>query len=206
MIVIGTWDWPKTIRTGQFYCPACACLRQYRHRSTRPFLTLYFVPIVPIGGAQEHVQCLTCKEKFELAVLGENQEAAPSFDSDLIKVAALTILEDRTVTEPEIDRSLQTIAWLGGPQLSRVELGMACSNMRSGQLSLGGFLWTAKQRWSDEQRLRIMQAVFLIASAEGTISSRRMKGLLATGQLLELKQPEIEYCILQAEQLGLGGN
>jgi hypothetical protein len=48
--------------------------------------------------------------------------------------------------------------------------------------------------------------VFLIASAEGSISTSRMKGLLATGQLLELKQSEIEYCILQAEQLALSGN
>ncbi|HAC90338.1 MAG TPA: hypothetical protein DCF63_06845 [Planctomycetaceae bacterium] len=205
MIVIGTWDWPKTLRTGQFYCPACSCLRQFRHRSSRPFLTLYFVPVIPIGGRQEYVQCQSCKEKFELAVLGEAQKEPHSFESDLIKVAALTILEDRTVTEPEILRSLQTIVWLGGPQLSRDELGMACSEMRSGQLSLGGFLWTAKQRWSDQQRLQIMQAVFLIASAEGSISTSRMKGLLATGQLLELKQSEIEYCILQAEQLALSG-
>ncbi|MBX3421234.1 MAG: zinc ribbon domain-containing protein [Pirellulaceae bacterium] len=205
MIVIGTWDWPKTIETGIFYCPACDSQQNYRRRRVRPFLTLYFIPVIPIGRRQEQVQCRKCKSQFETSILGDSvPENERTVQSDLIKAAALTILEDQHVTEPEIVQTIAALQRVGGVHIDRAELGSVCSTLRTRGLSIGGFLWSGRNRWSRDLRLMILQIIFLAASAEGQLSQRRLSSLLGAGRILELSESEIENCIEQAEQLILG--
>lgn len=54
---------------GLFRCPNCGSTQNFRLRASRPFLTLYFIPVLPIGGLEEFVQCSTCKDSFETDVL-----------------------------------------------------------------------------------------------------------------------------------------
>jgi hypothetical protein len=202
MILIGTMDWPQTVDSGVFYCPVCDGSQKYRRRTSRPFLTVYFIPVVPIGGLQEYVECMHCKTNFELGILGDpTPEAERSFHSDLLKAAALTMLEDQKVTEPEIRMALTALRLLGDMQVSRDDLGQACSVMRSRQLSLCGFLWTARERLIPEERARMVQLVFLIAGAEGQISSARMNSLIKCQEILGLKTAEFEQCVSEAEQI-----
>jgi len=204
MLVIGTMDWPKTLESGQFFCPACESVQSHRRRVSRPFLTVYFVPLVPIGGLQEYVECRKCRTTFEPTILGDPMpESERSFGADLIKVAALTMLEDGRVTEAEIARAISVIRGVGQRAVTRDELGATCSELRSKQLRLGGYLFTAKPRWTRDESLRMLQVIFLVASAEGHISRHRMTALLSAQTALELSDQEVEMCVLEAEQLSL---
>lgn len=69
MILIGTMNWTSTRLRGFFRCPDCGSTQNFRLRASRPFLTLYFIPVLPIGGLQEYVQCTTCKNSYETDVL-----------------------------------------------------------------------------------------------------------------------------------------
>ncbi len=69
MILIGTMNWTSTRLRGLFRCPNCGSTQNFRLRASRPFLTLYFIPVLPIGGLEEFVQCSTCKDSFETDVL-----------------------------------------------------------------------------------------------------------------------------------------
>ena len=64
MILIGTMNIKRTRERGEFYCPTCTAQQSYRRRSSRPFLTLYFIPVVPIGGLEWFVQCDHCRGRY----------------------------------------------------------------------------------------------------------------------------------------------
>src|SRR5690606_6765879 len=70
MILIGTMNITRTRDEGEFHCPTCGSLKPYQLKSRRPFLTLYFIPTVPIGGTEYFVRCLECKSHWDPAILG----------------------------------------------------------------------------------------------------------------------------------------
>lgn len=204
MLIIGTFDWPKTLESGEFYCPHCDSPRNFRRRTYRPFLTLYFIPIIPIGGKQEYVECTKCKGRFPRSVLGDGNSTGPhSFTNDLLTVLALTILSDGHVTENEIAKTLDVQRVIGQSQLSREELASACAEARRNPISLSSYLWNGRSRWNRQEKISMVQAIFLVSSADGQIPSNRLTALAKTQQILDLSTQEFENCIVQAEQLSL---
>jgi hypothetical protein len=61
----------RTIGQGVFFCRRCGGDRDYRHRSGRRFITLFFIPLIPLARTGEHVQCLTCKTRYVTEVLDQ---------------------------------------------------------------------------------------------------------------------------------------
>ena len=59
----------RTLGQGVFFCRRCGGDRQYRHRAGRRFITVFFIPLVPLARTGEHVQCLTCKTRYVTEVL-----------------------------------------------------------------------------------------------------------------------------------------
>src|ERR1700753_3002888 len=67
-----TWGLPGIYRTlgrGVFFCRRCGGDREYRHRAGRRFITVFFIPLVPLMKTGAHVQCLTCKTRYVTEVL-----------------------------------------------------------------------------------------------------------------------------------------
>ncbi|MFO0941768.1 MAG: zinc-ribbon domain-containing protein [Pirellulales bacterium] len=96
MIHIGTYNWAKTIGAGQFYCSKCLAMSPYRHRSSRPFLTIYFIPVIPIGGTTKFVECSTCKLQYPESIIAP-EPSTGDFADDLLHAVCLTILADGVV-------------------------------------------------------------------------------------------------------------
>ncbi len=72
-----------TIARGVFFCRKCGGDRDYRHRAGRRFITVFFIPLVPLNKTGEHVQCATCKTRYVTEVLrlptaAGMQEALPA--------------------------------------------------------------------------------------------------------------------------------
>ena len=65
----GRWS-ARRHETGEFFCPKCGGDRQYVRNVLRRWMTLFFVPLFPVGKvAAEAVRCTTCGTRFETAVL-----------------------------------------------------------------------------------------------------------------------------------------
>jgi hypothetical protein len=202
MLLIGTKDLPKTLETGDFFCPVCDRSQAFFKRSTQPYLTVYFIPFVPIGVVQHYVQCQNCHTSFEPTILGDpTPDSERSFEQDMLKIAALTMVEDDQVTEPEIRMALEALRMVAQVTVTREELGQVCSEVRSRQLRLNGFLWTARQRLAPEQRPRVIELIFLISGAEGSISPRRLQSLVQCQSLLEMTTEQFEQAIIVAEKI-----
>jgi hypothetical protein len=59
----------RTLGRGVFFCRRCGGDRDYRHRVGRRYITLFFIPLIPLMRTGAHVQCLTCKTRYVTEVL-----------------------------------------------------------------------------------------------------------------------------------------
>jgi uncharacterized tellurite resistance protein B-like protein len=214
MILIGTFQWASTRLKGVFACPNCESTEQFRLRASRPFLTLYFIPVLPIGGLSEYVECRRCKTSYEPLILSSrmlpseaanpagssSNAAAPAFEDDLLSVLALMMVEDGQVTEEEIRVARRLYENIAEDNLSREDLGHACSVVRMQRLSTMSFLATCSKRRTHEEKLLIVQAMFGVASAEGQISPGRLRALLEARERMELDESEFQRAVDSTSQ------
>jgi hypothetical protein len=82
LIIFGFRTFFRTIGQGVFHCRRCGGDREYRHRAGRRFFTLFFIPVIPLANAGEHVQCTTCQTRYATGALslptaGQMQAALP---------------------------------------------------------------------------------------------------------------------------------
>jgi hypothetical protein len=59
----------RTLGRGIFFCRRCGGDREYRHRAGRRYVTVFFIPLLPLAPTGAHVQCLTCKTRYVTEVL-----------------------------------------------------------------------------------------------------------------------------------------
>lgn len=80
-----------TIAQGVFYCRKCGGDRGYREQAGRRYMTLFFIPVVPLNKTGAHVQCATCKTRYVTEVLklptaAQMQAALPAGARALVSV------------------------------------------------------------------------------------------------------------------------
>ena len=83
LIIFGFRTFFRTLGQGVFHCRKCGGDREYRHRAGRRFFTLFFLPVIPLARAGEHVQCGTCKTRYttdalQLPTAAQMQTALPT--------------------------------------------------------------------------------------------------------------------------------
>ena len=59
----------RMLGRGVFFCRRCGGDRDYRHRAGRRFITVFFIPLIPLARTGQHVQCLSCKTRYVTEVL-----------------------------------------------------------------------------------------------------------------------------------------
>ena len=203
MILIGTMNLTRTRDRGNFYCPTCAMTQSYRLRARRPWLTLYFIPTVPVGGAELFVHCDQCKSTWDETVLemdkhSHEQALEEQFLDEAVRSAVLVVIADGEITEQEIV-ALQLIASrLLDRDVDREELGRLCSIAQQNKIEAGNYVLTVSRRWNQKQRSRALQAMFLAATAEGEMGQPQMRLLAKMRDILELTDAEYEAAIEEA--------
>lgn len=201
MILIGTMNLTRTRETGDFYCPTCGVNQSYRLRARRPFLTLYFIPTVPIGQAELFVHCDHCKSSWDPSVLNMDQAAhqrvqAQQYKDEAIRSAVLVALEDGDITEPQIQALLNLSDVLFDRPIEREELGRLCSIGRQAGIRPENYVLTISKRWTMGQRLLALQAMFLVATAsEDELSDEMFETLVSMRDLLQLTDNEFQIAI-----------
>jgi len=208
MILLGTMNLTRTRSTGDFYCPTCGSLREYRLRARRPFLTIYFIPVVPIGPAEEFVQCSSCKTNSPLAALEvdertfrENQES--NFRLTLFHAAVMVVIADDTISENEIQALIELGNQLLPDGMDRENLGAICSSTRQNRIPPTNYIATVSKPWSTAQKRAAVQAIFLAATADGKLEGPQLKLLKWLRDEFGMSEPEYQTAIEQAVDSGI---
>ncbi len=201
MLLIGSFDWASTVETGSFLCPNCKGQQGFRRRSTRTFLTLYFIPVIPMSAIREHIECLKCRRPFPVGAIlntdtsGKSEGPIAQFDQDVIIAMAAIMCDDGTIDRSEIDAALFAYPRLCRQDLSESSLAKYCAWVQQSRLSSMTFLMQGASRWSIEERFVIVQAMFYVASATGELSARRNQTLLKAQQVFEMTEAEFQQTV-----------
>ncbi|MEM6979615.1 MAG: zinc ribbon domain-containing protein [Planctomycetota bacterium] len=201
MILISTMNITRTLERGEFYCPQCGTLQNHRLRSRRTFLTLYFIPTVPISAAEPFVQCDACTTTWDPTVLEMDRHAhekvrESQFRDEAIRAAVLVTLENDDISESEIESLLAISDLLLEYPINREELGRLCGVARDLGVELENYVTTVSPRWTVSQRLLALQAIFLAATAgDNELSSTKLSKLQTMRDLLELSETEFQAAI-----------
>lgn len=200
LILIGTMNLTRTRQRGDFYCPGCRQLRGYRRRARRPFLTVYLIPLIPIGGVEEFVQCDDCRANWDPAVLEADRRAHEAADmqrfrDEALRAAVLTVIADGRITENEIEALQRIGGHLLERPVEREELGQLCSAAYQNRITAANYITSVAPRWTPEQRILGVQAVFLAASADGELSPKQMQLLSALQRQMEMTDQQFQAVI-----------
>lgn len=65
IIIWGIRSRRTEIGKGQFDCPKCGALRDYRHIQVADYFTLFFLPLFRVRKRGAYVECLVCMHTFK---------------------------------------------------------------------------------------------------------------------------------------------
>lgn len=70
IFIIGThfFNWGSEQTVQPMHCSRCGAVTNFIMKKGMRFITLFFiVPIIPISGVKELVQCPNCKTRFQMS-------------------------------------------------------------------------------------------------------------------------------------------
>ena len=199
LIIWGLRVFYRTIAQGVFHCSRCGGDRQYRLRSGRRFFTLFFLPIIPLNKVGEHVQCLTCKTRYQTSVLtlptaGQMQAALPSG----MRAAAAAILRAGDPGSPPARRkAIAAITGAGAQNYGEAaldsDLAQPPEYIGPALNQLGGQLAVQAREW-------FLAEVVRIGMADGPLTDTERQAAQAVAADLGMTQAQAYGVISMTEQ------
>jgi hypothetical protein len=153
-----------TIAQGAFYCRKCGGDRNYRHRAGRRFITVFFIPVIPLNKTGEHVQCVTCKTRYVTEVLqaptaSDMQAAIPAGARAIVAVMLRTGGMDSV---PARKRAIEAVRSAGEQNYDEgtlaTDLSQSLDTARAAITRLGGQLRPEAKEWYLAEAIRIAMA------------------------------------------------
>lgn len=203
MIIIGEMDLTFSAGSGTFYCPTCRASQAYAGKKVRRFITLYFIPVIPIQTVSEHIQCQACRGTFPPQVVQFTEQhyeemARREFADDVRRVMVLTLLAGDRIDPQEIG-VLRNVYWqLGRRELTDQEIERDIYLARKAQVSPASYARAIAQRRSVEEREWIVRGAFLVASATGELTPERLEQLKLLPVALHIPEERFRQIIEDA--------
>ncbi|WP_300605033.1 hypothetical protein [Trebonia sp.] len=164
LIIWGLGVFYHTIAQGAFFCRKCGGDRRYRRRAGRRFITLFFIPLVPLGKTGEHVQCATCKTRYVTEVLrlptaAQMERALPAGMRALVSV----ILRAGDPASPAARRrAIEAVTGAGAQDYDdaalEADLAQSAGAGRQAIAMLGAQLQVHAREWHLAELIRIAMA------------------------------------------------
>lgn len=188
-----------TIARGVFFCRRCGGDRDYRHRAGRRFITVFFIPLIPLTKTGEHVQCTTCKTRYVSDVLrlptaARMQKALPAGMRALVAV----MLRAGDPASPDARRrAIDAVTGAGAQGYDdaalEADLALPAREGRRAIIALGEQLRVHAREWHLAELIRI-------AMADGPLTGAERAAAEAVAADLGLTQAQVIGVITLAEQ------
>lgn len=197
MIIIGTRGiTSSTGETGAFACPTCGKQSSYRERQIRQWLTLYFIPVIPLGLAGKFVECETCRQAYDPAILTYDPQAdREAFGRTLAELLARLALEDGTFTVEERHVIFDFYRRTTDRDLDPGELTRIVDRVRRDGPR---FIESAKAvapTWSGEALSWFIHAAFSLACAEDDMPAEKQKALAELPAALGVSKEDFQRVV-----------
>ncbi len=200
MIFIGTINVSRTRERGEFHCPSCQSHQNYRLRAKRPWLTLYLIPVVPIGSVELTIRCDSCRGNWDPSVLHLSSMAVSKVEDEqaqheIFRAMVLFVLVDGYMEVDEVGPLGKLASRIFGRTIGREELGRLCSLAEQTEIPVNNYLESVFQRWNSEQQALAIQALFMAGSLRREMGEERTRLLLWMRQRAGVSEADFEALI-----------
>lgn len=191
-----------TIAQGVFFCRKCGGDRDYRCRAGRRFITVFFIPLVPLNKTGEHVQCATCKTRYVTEVLrlptaATMAEALPAGMRALVAVMLRAGAPGAPVSQAARRRAIEAVIGAGAQGYDDAaldaDLARPAEEGRQAIAALGDQLQVHAREWYLAELIRI-------AMADGPLTGAERAAAEAVAADLGLTRAQVIGVITLAEQ------
>lgn len=179
MIIIGTRGiTSSTGDSGRFHCPNCGDNVPYRERQVREWLTLYFIPVLPLGISGKYVECERCTQAYDPAIVSYDPQAErEAFGRALVELLARLALVDGTFTVEERTVIVDFYRRTTDRSLDAGELTETVERVRREGPRFLEAVRAAAPNWSGEAIAWFIHAAFSLACAEDEMTAEKQQAL-----------------------------
>ncbi len=164
LIIWGLRVFYRTLGRGAFFCRRCGGDREYRHRTGRRFITVFFIPLIPLKPTGDHVQCLTCKSRYVTDVLRlpTTTQMQIALVNGVRALVAIMLRAGDPDSPPARRRALEAVTGVGDSAYGEVtlEADLTVSDDAAWPLvaALGRQLQVEAREWHLAEAIRIAMA------------------------------------------------
>lgn len=203
MIIIGSMELKFTKRVGTFCCPQCEQERTFRLRTRREFLTVYFIPLIPLQHLGEFVECMTCRGAFDASAaeftLEQLQAQKRRAAAERIRRAlVILVAADEVVTDEELAVVREFTRRNGQEDVSRDQLLHEAASVRHAQMDPVVYLRHVAQQLGEEDKELLVYHAFLAATASGELSPQRQTLLAQMPDAIGIPEMRFREIVLRA--------
>jgi hypothetical protein len=199
LIIFGFRVFYHTIGEGVFHCRKCGGDRQYQHRAGRRFFTLFFIPVIPLAKAGEHVRCTTCKTRYVTGVLSlptaaQMQTALPAG----MRAAAAAMLRAASPGSPAArQRAVAAIQGAGAQGYTDADLESDAA--QSAEATRSALNQVAQQLTPDAKEWFLAETV-RVGMADGPLTEQARQTAQTIAADLGMTQAQAVGVVTMAEQ------
>jgi len=196
LIIFGTRGVTRTKESGTFHCPECAGAQHYKHKKARRFFTLYFIPLIPLDGLGEFVECQVCKGTYRTEVLEydadtQAEHLQTEYQRAVRQVMLHMMLADGRIHENEVNTICTIYQRLSGNLLTPDEVCEEAASITETSTDLPDYLTAFAGLLNDEGKEMVVKAAFYVAMSDGDLAEQEMTFLLAVGRCLQMSQHHV---------------
>ncbi|MEC7449277.1 MAG: zinc-ribbon domain-containing protein [Planctomycetota bacterium] len=107
--MIGLSTTKPVIDTGSFECPKCHQQRSYQRKAIKNWISIYFIPIIPIGSSGEVLQCTKCKIEVPSKSAPRSQASDSPTSEDFAEALLVLVALDRGTPNRTVVAKLQQL-------------------------------------------------------------------------------------------------
>jgi len=170
---VRTW-----IGRGEFFCPQCYQQRECKIQVTHQYVTFLMLRISRTGEPEKAVVCTTCKAVFSDAFLEYNpNEADRQFAAEVFRINVLIAMVEGRLEPVEIAMIQRLHKELDGCEPTRDDIENEVRLALAEELDAAQMVRRIGRTLGGEGARIVAQHAYLVASAGGTISSKRQAQL-----------------------------
>ncbi len=195
---------------GEFFCPVCRLPSTYKLKKRKQFVTLYFIPLIPINDVDTFIRCDRCRNKFgeEIPTLMAGAELAVPNESDrpediTLRLMVLAMIADGTVDDRELQMVQTVYSELFGQPIGLSEIRQTAAAADRMHLALSAYAALYANRLSIDEKHAAIRAIFLVASATGQLSKEQEAQLGLLPEALDVPEGVFRNLVNEAAIDGL---
>lgn len=182
MLIIGTVEINLPRGTGQFFCPVCREDAEYKHKQRRNFLTLYFIPVLPLNLVREFVKCQRCETEFgpeatefdRVTVLESLRRGALEH---IYRAMILMMIADQESSDEEIRVIRRYMERIGGWELSKEHIRADAELATQAMTTAVEYVGRVADKLDEQECEELAVGAFLVATAGGPPSEAQLEDL-----------------------------